>query len=248
MHNIHWLDWPALKHVKACYTSRAGGVSVEPYESFNMGEHVGDDEANVESNRRQLLSHINQRDITWLEQVHGTEVINLSAPHKNIVADACFSQCFDQVCCIMTADCLPVFFCDQAGSQVALAHAGWRGLLNGVLENTLATFSHSAQVMIYLGPAISQKAFVVGEDVRAAFVSKHSNLSQYFVPSTTESAKWMADLYGMARTILTNAGVTAIYGGTHCTYTEADTFFSYRREGVTGRMANLIWLEKPMSS
>jgi YfiH family protein len=240
--NLQWLDWPAPRQVKACYTLRTGGASVAPYQSFNVGDHVNDCPDAVVRNRQQLASAIGQTDIAWLTQVHGTQVVKLPIASQSCEADACFAQQRQQVCCVMTADCLPVFFCDHQATQVAVAHAGWRGLLNGVLQQTVETFGNDALLMAYLGPAISQAAFEVGDDVRGAFLQKNSQFEQYFIPSK-QGTQWMADLYGIARSMLTESGVTAIYGGTHCTYSEADTFFSYRRDGLTGRMANLIWLE-----
>ncbi len=142
----------------------------------------------------------------------------------------------------MTADCLPVFFCDHEGSQVAIAHAGWRGLLNGILEKTVGTFSQSADVMAYMGPAISQAAFEVGEEVRQAFIVNDRAFAQFFIPSQNEN-KWMCDLYSIAREKLLSLGVASVIGGDRCTYNESKSFFSYRRESVTGRMAHLIWLE-----
>ncbi|MFT5419512.1 MAG: YfiH family protein [Candidatus Endobugula sp.] len=246
MHNIHYLDWPAPNNVNACYTLRMGGQSLAPYSSFNLGDHVGDTDTSVIANRQQLAHAIGQRQIPWLQQVHSTKVIELPLirpfTKSDWQADACFSRQTGQVCCIMTADCLPVFFCDPQGHQVAIAHAGWRGLLDGVLENTLAHFDDGQQVMAYLGPAISQQAFIVGDEVRVAFVQKNPSFAQYFIPSI-EPSKWMGDLYGLARATLNHEGVSAIYGAKHCTYSEPDFFFSYRREGVTGRMANLIWLD-----
>jgi YfiH family protein len=240
--DLHWLDWPAPRQVKACYTLRSGGVSVGPYQSLNLGDHVGDCSEAVLCNRQQLASTIGQASLTWLTQVHGTQVISLPIAGKSYEADGCFTLQPQQVCCVMTADCLPVFLCDHQGTQVAMAHAGWRGLLDGILQQTVNTFDSDATLMAYLGPAISQAAFEVGDEVRTAFLQKNRHFEQYFIPSEQDS-KWMANLYGIARSILTESGVTAIYGGAHCTYSEADTFFSYRRDGLTGRMANLIWLE-----
>ena len=245
--SLQWLDWPAPSRVQACYSLRDGGVSQSPYHSFNMSDHVGDTPEHVRSNRQQFSQLIQQTDITWLEQVHGVDVYPITAPISSpppYPADASVTSIERQVCCVMTADCLPVFFCNQQGTQVAVAHAGWRGLLNGVLQNTLQTFVQPEQVLVYLGPAISQQAFEVGDEVRAAFVNVNQQLSDYFIASS-HSYKWMADLYGMARFVLQQQGVVNIYGGDRCTYTE-DDFFSYRRDGVTGRMANAIWLNEPM--
>ncbi len=240
---IEWLDWPAPAQVKACYTLRTGGVSTAPYHSLNMGDHVGDSLTYVVANRQHVQALTGQSHITWLKQVHGVKVVAASPTYDSAIeADACFTQQLGYVCAVMTADCLPVFFCDTTGTQVAVAHAGWRGLLQGVLQHTIATFNGKPSLMAYLGPAISQNAFEVGDDVRNAFIAKEAAWQVYFTP-VKNTNKWMADLYGIARIILTNMGVTAIYGGTRCTYTEADAFFSYRRDGITGRMANLIWIE-----
>ena len=267
--NIVWLDWPAPKSVKACYSLRQDGHSNGAYSSFNLGDHVGDLSTNVTKNRKLLEEIIGQQTISWLQQVHGTRVVDakLGGGSK---ADAIYTQELNQVCNVMTADCLPVFFCDTEGRQVAVAHAGWRGLHAGVLQQTLSQFNRpgrsssqtkSSSIIAYLGPAISQAAFEVGEDVREAFLSlPHDQLRrgrQYFKAGRSldigsginspemnkNNQKWMADLYGIAKDMLNNMGVSNIYGGERCTYTETDDFFSYRRDGLTGRMANLIWLD-----
>jgi YfiH family protein len=267
--NIVWLDWPAPQSVKACYSLRQNGHSSGSYSSFNLGDHVGDLAINVAKNRKLLEEIIGQQAISWLQQVHGTRVVDANLGN-GCQADASYTQEFNQVCTVMTADCLPVFFCDTEGRQVALAHAGWRGLHAGVLQQTLSQFNRAGQsssltkysnIIAYLGPAISQGAFEVGEDVRQAFLSlPHDQLKrgrQYFkagrlldIGSGMDSPainknnqKWMADLYGIAKDMLNNMGVSDIYGGERCTYTEADDFFSYRRDGLSGRMANLIWLD-----
>lgn len=263
--NLVWLDWPAPKSVKACYTLRHGGYSAEPYGSFNLGDHVADSSVNVANNRRQLQQMIGQQTICWLQQVHGTTIVDTNVG-DGIKADACYTQKRNQACNVMTADCLPVFFCNTQGSQVAVAHAGWRGLHAGVLQQTLNKFQQAARsnsqlkpsnnIIAYLGPAISQAAFEVGDDVRDAFLSlPHDQLKrgrQYFkagpsldVDNSKSNAghKWMADLYGLAKDMLNNMGVSEVYGGDRCTYSESDEFFSYRRDGITGRMANLIWLD-----
>ena len=241
MVDIVCLDWPAPKVVKACWTQRASGVSQAPFSSFNMGAHVGDKPEHVSANRDKLSQAIGQASIHWLEQVHGVRVVDV-ATNYTLQADASVCRQQNQVCCVMTADCLPVFFCDQQGSQVAIAHAGWRGLANGVIQQTLNTFADPTQVMAYLGPAISQAAFEVGDDVRDRFLSAGAHLTAHFLEGNSKG-KWMADIYGLARSFLREARVTQIYGGDRCTYTEQSHFFSYRRDGVTGRMANLIWLE-----
>lgn len=255
---VHYLDWPAPQHVKACFTEREGGYSLPPYDSFNLALHV-DDEATLVLKNRDLLvrkiqvESVQQNPIHWLEQVHSTRVVNLDQSYS-AKADAGFTRKKGQVCCVMTADCLPVFLCDSLGQQVAVAHAGWRGLCNGVLQNTVNTFKPKQELMAYLGPAISQSAFEVGDEVRCAFLEKYPdlNINDYFISVEKTAAagkqhsaeiKWMGDLYGIAREILTAMGVKQIYGGDRCTFTEEDKFFSYRRNAKTGRMANLIWLE-----
>lgn len=254
--SLVYLDWPAPKTVKACYTLRSGGNSNDPYGSFNLGDHVDDDRASVSANRQALQHAIGQKSICWLQQIHATRVVEASA-NNGAQADGCYTQLANQVCSVMTADCLPVFFCNKQGSEVAVAHAGWRGLYAGILQQTLKQFqcydtseSSKGHIMAYLGPAISQAAFEVGDDVRDAFLSLPQeqlySASQYFIlkQQSASGNKWMADLYGLAKNMLESMGVIDIYGGDCCTYNQPEKFFSYRRDGVTGRMANLIWLKK----
>ena len=248
MAKVHWLDWPAPKNIRACYTLRTGGHSHAPFNSFNLAQHVGDTPQHVDKNRELLAEAIGQIPIAWLQQIHSTEVVPAEI-HTVLTADANVTRQNNLACCVMTADCLPVFFCDTQGEQVAMAHAGWRGLSQGVLQRTLASFSNPTEVLVYLGPAISQQAFEVGDDVREAFLSqRHLSLNKAHALSLThcfkpgeQAGKWMADLYGLARRLLHGAGVETIYGGDRCTFTENNHFFSYRRDGQTGRMANLIW-------
>lgn len=185
----------------------------------------------------------------WLKQVHGIEVVPADKRFQGQAADASFTREIGYVSCVMTADCLPVLFCNTQGTQVAAAHAGWRGLLDGVLEATLSTFDTTDNIMAWLGPAIGPDAFEVGPEVRAGFVEKDTNNDKAFKPSALNEGKYLADLYELARHCLKKAGVERIYGGQYCTYLDKDDsqefrFFSYRREGVTGRMASCIWLEE----
>jgi len=248
---LQWLDWPAPASVKACFSLRShteldasaaqssiGQYSQPPFDHFNYAYHVGDAPDAVKCNRQYLEQTIGQHHIQWVEQVHGIAVVR--AGSTQCQADAVYTSQPNQVCSIMTADCLPVFFCDQAGLQVAVAHAGWRGLASGILQQTLSQFAQPQSVMIYFGPAISQRAFEVGNEVKDVFVQQLPSLTQCFTAATDN--KWMADLYGLARLLLAEKGVTQFYGGGRCTYNEADVFYSYRRDGQTGRMANLIWL------
>ncbi|HCU67239.1 MAG TPA: peptidoglycan editing factor PgeF [Rheinheimera sp.] len=243
-HGFIYPDWPAPANVKALCTSRLGGVSQGAYASLNLGTHVGDDIAAVMQNRLLLKQQADLPDEpAWLNQVHGTEVLVLENWQGGVAdADASFTQTAGKVCVVMTADCLPVLFCDQHGQQVAAAHAGWRGLCNGVLEQTLQHFANPAEVMVWLGPAIGPTAFEVGAEVRQAFIQQDAAANRAFVP--IGHGKYLADIYLLARQRLTTAGVTQIYGGSYCTVSQPQQFFSYRRDGQTGRMASLIWFSQ----
>ena len=242
-------DWPAPGNVRTLLTTRQGGVSGGAYASLNLGAHVGDDSVAVAANRERLAATLAARSAgapVWLNQVHGTRIINaaLVAGVTPPEADGSFSRNSQVVCAVMTADCLPVLFCDASGTVVAAAHAGWRGLLAGVLEEAVAAMGvPGEEVIACLGPAIGPQAFEVGDEVRSAFVAVDENAAEAFKP--TVNSKWLADIYWLARQRLQRKGVTRVYGGTHCTYREADRFFSYRRDGQTGRMASLIWLDRP---
>ena len=238
-------DWLAPRAVRALQTTRIGGVSRPPYTSLNLGDHVGDDRRAVAANRALLRGVLaDGGDPRWLEQVHGTRVVDAAACSSNDpppVADASFARERGVVCAVMTADCLPVLFCDDAGNVVAAAHAGWRGLLAGVLEATVGAMGVApATLLAYLGPAIGPRAFEVGDEVRSAFVAADLAAVAAFKP--TQPGKWLADLYLLARLRLAAQGVARVYGGNFCTHGDADRFFSYRRDGQTGRMASLIWL------
>ena len=242
-------DWPAPAHVRALSTSRglaqhpAFGCSTGVYGRLNIGNHVGDLPALVEANRRLLQQYCDlPREPVWLNQVHGTTVLDLDLWQGQLTAaDASISTTVGLAAVVMTADCLPVLFCDQTGTRVAAAHAGWRGLCDGVLEATLQHFPEPSAVMAWLGPAIGPLNFEVGAEVRAAFLAKTSLAAEAFKPSHN-AGKYLADIYLLARQRLQAAGVTAIYGGESCTVADAQRFFSYRRDGQTGRQASLIWL------
>ncbi|ROM65401.1 multi-copper polyphenol oxidoreductase [Pseudomonas brassicacearum] len=238
-----WLipDWPAPGRVKACVTTRGGGVSLAPFDSLNLGDHVGDDPAAVTENRRRLTEHF---AITpaWLQQVHGIAVAEAD-PTQVATADASWTATPGIACAAMTADCLPVLFCNRAGTRVGAAHAGWRGLANGVLEATLDSLEVPAdEILAWLGPAIGPQAFEVGPEVREAFIAQLPQAAQAFVPSRN-AGKFLADIYALARLRLAARGVTAVYGGGLCTVTDP-RFFSYRRAARTGRFASLIWIER----
>lgn len=241
-------DWPAPARVRAIQTTRLGGVSPGVFASLNLGDHVGDDPRCVAENRDGVLSVAPGLKALWLQQVHGVAVLDVGAYFDQgredpVQADAVLSRQVRQACVVMTADCLPVLFCDRAGTVVAAAHAGWRGLCDGVLENTLRHMQCApSDVLAWLGPAIGPHAFEVGDEVRAAFVAHDPLAAQAFLPSVTPG-KWLADLFELARQRLTAAGVQSIYGGGQCTYSQPERYFSYRRDGQTGRMASLIWLD-----
>ncbi|EKT59443.1 purine nucleoside phosphorylase YfiH [Providencia sneebia] len=242
MNSLIFPDWPQPANIISCSTTRLGGVSLPPFDSLNLGGHVGDDPMLVSKNRQHLLEIANlPQPPLWLEQVHGTKVLNLTDEIIiNNQADAVYSNQVGQVCAIMTADCLPVLFCSKDGSEVAAAHAGWRGLCEGILENTLAKFSDPTnEIMAWLGPAIGPEKFEVGAEVREAFINQSNELAGGF---TAYGDKFLADIYFLARKKLQRMGLTSIYGGSFCTVTDKNRFFSYRREGKTGRMASLIWI------
>ena len=234
-------DWPAPAGVRACVTTRRGGVSAAPFDALNLGDHVGDDPLAVAENRRRLQALLGCR-AAWLDQVHGVAVVEAD-PNRVLEADASWSATPGVACTVMTADCLPVLFCDRAGTRVAAAHAGWRGLVAGVLEASVAALGCPAdQVLAWLGPAIGPQAFEVGAEVREAFLAQHPEAAAAFVPSVNPG-RFMADLYQLARIRLAAAGVSAVYGGGLCTFSDATRFYSYRRAPRTGRLASLVWLE-----
>lgn len=238
-------DWPAPTRVRAVTTTRHGGVSLPPYASLNLAEHVGDDPACVAENRRRLAAMVGYaHEPAWLNQVHGIYVVAAETVRAPVAADAAWTHQPGRPCVVMTADCLPVLLCDRAGTVVAAAHAGWRGLAGGVIAATVAQMgAPPAELLAWLGPAIGPAAFEVGEEVRAAFLALDTDNAACFQPSPAR--RWLADIYDLARRQLQRLGVAAIYGGEFCTFSELGRFFSYRRETRTGRMANLVWLTEP---
>jgi polyphenol oxidase len=234
-------DWPAPANVKAFQTTRLGGISAAPYDTLNLGLHVGDDAVRVNRNR-QMLEPLMPSEPVWLEQVHGTTVANAGAASCLPQADACISRHRGAVCVIMTADCLPVLLCDEAGTVVGAAHAGWKGLAAGVIEATVKEMGvEPHKLMAWLGPAIGPHAFEVGAEVRAAFMAHDSKAVEAFTPHGAEG-KYHNDIYLLARQRLNALGIARISGGTFCTYHQKEKFFSYRRDGVTGRMGTFVWL------
>ena len=236
-------DWPAPPQVRACSTTRAGGLSEGPFHSLNLGDHVGDDPERVALNRARLRDRLDlPAEPLWLRQVHGCEVARASEAVAGCAADAAVARGPGQVCAVMTADCLPVLLCELGGRAVAAVHAGWRGLAAGVVEEAVAALGTGPdQVLAWLGPAIGPDAFEVGPEVRDRFLVSDRGASVAFRPASGD--RWLADLYTLARRRLEAVGVRAVFGGGYCTYSQPDRFFSYRRDGSTGRMASLIWLD-----
>ena len=233
-------DWPCPANVRALQTTRRGGVSQPPWHGGNLGTHVGDDPAAVQANRAALRSRLPAEPL-WLEQVHGIVAVDPEKWAKTKVADASVSHTPGVVCAIMTADCLPVLFCDRGGSVVAAAHAGWRGLQAGVLENTVKAMQcPPSDMLAWLGPAIGPEAFEVGDEVRVAFTALDPGAAEAFLAHGP--GKWLCNLYWLAQRRLAKMRVTTISGGDCCTFKDSARFFSYRRDGVTGRQASLIWL------
>jgi YfiH family protein len=236
-------DWPAPPQVHALSTTRQGGVSTGAFAGLNLGEHCGDQADAVARNRARLRAWL-PAEPGWVRQVHGIRVLELPAA-AGAEADAVWTATPGVVCAVLTADCLPVLFCDRAGTRVAAAHAGWRGLAAGVLEATVAALAVPAdQLHVWLGPAIGQAAFEVGPEVRAAFIARDPRAIEAFRPGRAD--RWHADLDRLARQRLGAIGIRSIHGGGRCTWSDAAAFYSFRRDGRTGRMANLVWIAPPV--
>lgn len=243
-HGTHWLvpDWPAPEGVRAFVTTRAGGVSEGEFASLNLGAASGDAPERVAANRAVVRSVL-PAEPRWLTQVHGREVARIDGgiPDEAPSADAAVATRPGQVCTVLTADCMPVLLCDESGRRVAIAHAGWRGMSAGVIENAVrAMHAPPGSILAWLGPAIGPDAFEVGPEVRAAFVAADAASDAAFRPHAV--GKFLADLYALARRRLALAGVTRVHGGGFCTYRERERFFSYRREKKSGRMGAFIWI------
>lgn len=233
-------EWPAPARVQSLITTRRGGISTGVYAGLNLGLRTGDDEAAVRANLAQVRACLPQEP-KWLRQVHGSRVLAIDGVTEIPEADASIARQAGTVCVVMIADCMPVLLCDQAGSVAGIAHAGWRGLSSGVIENTVSKMgADPACLLAYLGPAIGPGAFEVGADVRDAFLAADSGADQAFKPCREN--KWLADLFQLARRRLARCGVRQVYGGGLCTYSDPARFYSYRRDQTTGRMAALIWL------
>ncbi len=239
-------DWPAPVNVHALTTTRSAGSSQPPFDSFNLGDHVGDDPLAVAQNREILRAFL-PSEPRWLKQVHGTAVAMADNPIDPMEADASVAFNAGVVCTVLTADCLPVLFCDRQGTRVAAAHAGWRGLAAGVLEASVAAMQcDPADILAWMGPAIGPQAFEVGEEVREVFVSDLPKTAEAF--KSGQPGKWLANISELARLRLARAGVRQVYGGGFCTYSDAERFYSFRRDKTTGRMASLIWLQDAVTA
>lgn len=238
-------EWPAPARVVTGSTLRYGGASVATFATLNLGAHVGDRDDHVRDNRRQLIEACAlPAEPRWLNQVHGIRAIEASDKDFDDGppdADAIYTQASNEVIAVLTADCLPLLLCSRAGDEIAAIHCGWRGLVGGIIANTIAGMSSlPGELLAWFGPAISQHAFEVGGDVRDAFMASIDGTASCF--EANDNGRWQADLYALARHYLTSAGVRDIYGGGLCTYSDPDQFYSYRRDGQTGRMATFIYL------
>jgi YfiH family protein len=235
-------SWPAPAGVCGATTTREHGASRGAYAGFNLADHVGDAPRAVAQNRSRLRAALElKNEPLWLSQVHGTECVPVEDAVPGIQADASVSTTPGLVCAVLTADCLPVLFCDRAGTRVGAAHAGWRGLAGGVLEATVAALDAApGELMAWLGPAIGPECFEVGPEVREAFVAEDPAAAVCFRAGAGD--RFLADLYALARRRLRAVDVVDCYGGEFCTYTDAERFYSYRRDGRCGRMATLVWL------
>lgn len=243
----NWLtpDWSAPAHIRAYSTLRHQGVSQGAWSSWNLATHVHDSAAHVAQNRELLVSALRlPSEPVWLDQVHSDRMLLLddTISNANLQADGSFTRQLARVCVVMTADCLPVLMTNRAGTEVAAVHAGWRGLAAGIIEKAVQCFQCPVtDVMVWLGPAIGPDAFEVGEDVRQVFMQSDPMAESAFIASG--HGKYLADIYALAKQRIQAVGVNAVYGGGHCTVTEAERFYSYRRDQDTGRMASLIWIE-----
>lgn len=239
----HWLtaDWSAPEGVRAATTLRTGGVSLPPYDSLNQALHVGDDIGRVKQNRQIIKDMLDlPAEPVWMEQIHSNRVIQADKCMALEQADASFTRERGVVCAVMTADCLPLLVCSVDGECVGAIHAGWRGLLSGIISNTLSMMG-ARDYLVWLGPAIGPDCFEVGAEVRDAFVQKSGAFDDAFTQQN--NGKWLADIYQLARIELASLGVNKVFGGDFCTVTDTQRFYSYRRDQQTGRMATLIWRE-----
>lgn len=240
----NWItpDWPAPLGIKAASTLRTGGISKGDFASWNLADHVNDDADHVKINRQRLRQQLQlPSKPIWLNQIHGNRVITATNDATNTSADASYSRQAGIICTVMTADCLPLLLCSKDGLCVAAVHCGWRGLLAGIINQTCLAMKLSNDSLVWMGPAIGSQVFTVGSEVRQLFIANNAAYRPAFVGQA--KGKWLADIYRIARINLAEIGITQIYGGNRCTYSENQHFFSYRKQNQTGRMATLIWRE-----
>jgi YfiH family protein len=244
MNNFIIPEWPAPAKIKAYSSTRLGGFSYAPFDSFNLAAHVGDSFADVKQNRENLREVLQlPNDPFWLSQIHSTTVVQASHEQLNLTADASYTRNINTVCAVLTADCLPLLICDKNASCVAAVHAGWKGLLGGIIEETIKVLKiPSEELLVWLGPAIGADVYEVGEEVREKFVAHDPNAQTAF--QFASKNQYLMDIYSLAKQRLAHQNITHIYGGEFCTMTQKDKFFSYRRDKETGRMASLIFIER----
>ena len=243
--NDGWIaaTWPAPDHIHAGTTTRRGGISKPPYATFNLADHVGDDQKNVSTNRELLRKQLNlPAEPCWLQQIHGNRVITAQTAEPTVPADGVLTDQANTVCAVLTADCLPLLLCDTQGTQIAAIHVGWKGFSNDIIANAVEMFSVKREhIMAWLGPCISANQYEIGYEVRDACLKICRVAEHAFTPG--RNGHWFADLYRLVRCQLGHLGIENIHGGDYCTYGDAHLFFSHRRDGVTGRMASLIWMD-----
>lgn len=242
---IVWLPatWPAPAHIHAGTTTRTGGISPAPYATFNLADHVGDNPAYVDHNRKLLRKSLGlTASPCWLTQQHGNRIVDIMEPCINQEGDGAYTTHKHRTCVVLTADCLPLLLCDARGTQISAVHIGWRGYSKNIIPNAISRFSSPTRdLLAWIGPCISAEHYEVGADVHTACMQVTGDSGIGF--ASTRRHHWRADLVALVRFQLQACGVRDIHGGDHCTFAEAERFFSHRRDGVTGRMASLIWME-----
>ena len=247
INKIGWIaaNWPALDHIHAGTTTRIGGASGIPYDSFNLADHVGDNQKNVSHNRKLLRNQLNlPAEPYWLQQVHGNRVIAAKIANSAEPADGIVTDQTNIVCTVLTADCLPLLLRNVHGTQIAAIHVGWRGFSKNIITNAIETFAENREnIIAWLGPCIGASHYEIDDEVRNACLNICGAAEHAFNPG--RDGHWFADLHRLAKYQLAHLGIENIYGGGYCTYGDANLFFSYRRDGITGRMASLIWMDSP---
>jgi purine-nucleoside/S-methyl-5'-thioadenosine phosphorylase / adenosine deaminase len=237
-----WADWPAPKGVYAGTSLRIGGLSKTPYSELNLANHVGDNPVDVTKNRSALLDHLKlSSNPHWLNQTHSTDIISIDGVPENQDADGSFTTTKNRICTILTADCVPILLCNKDGSQIAAIHAGWKGISTGIIENAIKLFTKPNEILVWIGPCICSEHYEVGKDVYES-CSNHSDLVKNAF-NRTSIDRWHCNLAEIVKILLKNKGVGAIYECNLCTYKLDEMFFSYRRDGITGRTASMIWME-----